>query len=176
MAKTLIVAGMHRSGTSLLAKGLDTQIPMGPRDAPKQFLNVPAPDNPLGHYEDLRFVTLNDKILGAAGGSWYRPPDNNALEAVYGGFISEAKHLIKIRNEEADGGLWGFKDPRTTLTLPFWHNLVESPHVVSVFRNPHDVAVSLMKRNPDIFKNLSDALRLVDYYNITLLDHLDHII
>src|SRR5439155_5522042 len=41
---------------------------------------------------------------------------------------------------------WGWKDPRTSLTLPFWQTLVE-PKLVVCLRNPLEVAVSLHRRN-----------------------------
>ena len=60
------IAGMHRSGTSMVARllqqcGLD----LGPTDQ----LLPPRPDNPEGFWEHAAFVALNDDILTAAGGS-----------------------------------------------------------------------------------------------------------
>ena len=42
---------------------------------------------------------------------------------------------------------WGWKDPRTTLTLPFWRRVVSALRLVLVIRNPVDVAHSLATRH-----------------------------
>ncbi len=43
--------------------------------------------------------------------------------------------------------LWGWKDPRTCLTLPFWQDLVGPMRYVMCIRNPRAVAASLTRRN-----------------------------
>src|SRR2546428_13452965 len=67
----ICIAGMHRAGTSMVARllegcGLDLGGPA--RFAP------PAPDNRDGYWEDLRFVAMNDRILDRLGGAWGAPP------------------------------------------------------------------------------------------------------
>ena len=51
--KTIVVLGMHRSATSLIAKGLDAVCHMG------DDMLEPAKDNPEGFYENKRFLDLN---------------------------------------------------------------------------------------------------------------------
>ncbi len=43
--------------------------------------------------------------------------------------------------------LWGWKDPRTCVTLPFWQRLLPRLHYVICLRNPIDIARSLEKRD-----------------------------
>ena len=67
----ICIAGMHRSGTSMLTRllhlcGLD----LGPADR----LLQPAPDNPEGFWESLPFVELNKQLLATLGGAWHTPP------------------------------------------------------------------------------------------------------
>jgi hypothetical protein len=42
---------------------------------------------------------------------------------------------------------WGWKDPRTSLTLPFWRSALGPLRVVVVVRNPLEVVTSLHRRN-----------------------------
>jgi len=72
--KTFIVLGMHRSATSLAAKGLH----MAGIDMGERLLGA-MPSNPYGHFEDRDFIEMNDQILQAAGGSWDQPPDEDAV-------------------------------------------------------------------------------------------------
>ena len=56
--KTVVVLGMHRSGTSMIASILNKLgVSMG-----KVMLGK-TPSNPLGHFEDKDFYNLNRKIL-----------------------------------------------------------------------------------------------------------------
>lgn len=60
--KTYLVLGMHQGGTSFIAKALQEQgIDMGIIET--------------GVYENLEFVTFNNRTLSNAGGNWYRPPN-----------------------------------------------------------------------------------------------------
>ena len=54
------ILGMHRSGTSLLARMLNL---MGVSLGPEQFLMQPTIDNPKGYWEHDEIVGLNNEIL-----------------------------------------------------------------------------------------------------------------
>src|SRR5438309_1446215 len=59
--RVLIVAGMHRSGTSLLASLLHRGgCPMGAEMLPADS------NNRLGYFEDVEFLDLNRRMLAAA--------------------------------------------------------------------------------------------------------------
>ena len=55
--------------------------------------------------------------------------------------------MTLIRQEFADAPVWGWKDPQTCLTLPFWKSLLPPMHYVICFRNPLDMARSLERRD-----------------------------
>ena len=56
--ETFIITGMHRSGTSLVARFLHLSgVDMG-----KEWID-PNEDNPLGYFEDADFVSLHQRIL-----------------------------------------------------------------------------------------------------------------
>lgn len=98
------------------------------------------------HFENVRFVALNDEILSRLGGSWNNPPELSAgwermpaVEALTG----QAKKLIKRISSQHP---WGWKDPRNSLTLAFWRRLIPDLKLVICLRNPVEVAHSLRKR------------------------------
>ena len=69
---------------------------------------------------------------------------------------------------------WGWKDPRTCLTLPHWLDLFPAACVVHIARHPLDVAISLAQREErqiarralvtDAVRNLDYSLRLWETY------------
>lgn len=138
--KTFVILGMHRSATSLVAKGMDSIIHLGD----EENMLEPASDNTEGFYENKRFIELNDEILWAAGGNWLEPPSEEKILEQALPFGVRIKKLIE---EESEGKeLWGWKDPRTTLTIKLFHPFLENPHYIACFREPMEVAKSLNAR------------------------------
>src|SRR5919199_998060 len=83
------IAGMHRSGTSMVARLLaDCGLDLGPQSA----LLPPREHNPAGHWEHASFVRVNDKLIKARGGWWYCPPLASD-ELVDQELFDEAQHL-----------------------------------------------------------------------------------
>jgi hypothetical protein len=109
-------------------------------------LMPPAEENPEGFYEHLEFVRLNDEVLNAAGAGWDCPPvagfdwDDGALDP----FRARAQRLAAPLWERIP---WGWKDPRTSLTLPFWRSAFGPLRTIVVIRNPLEVVTSLHRRN-----------------------------
>ena len=157
--KTIVVLGMHRSATSLVARTLNTEVHMG-RD-----LLVGLKDNPLGHYENVRIVRLNDKILHESGGSWRNPPPMDKIIEIGKKYEEDIKSIIanEISIAESKGlKSWGFKDPRTALTIEVWLKYIPNPQFVVCYRDPKEVAISLNKRNHFTF---DEGLNLAVEYN-----------
>ena len=65
---------------------------------------------------------------------------------------------------------WGWKDPRSCLTLPFWRDLRPDLKVIVCLRNPFEVAVSLRRRSGTSY---TFGIRLWSLYNQRLLDGVD---
>lgn len=164
MQKTIIVLGMHRSATSLVAKSMSTNVHMGRLGTPS-MLDCAMPDNPEGHFENLDFVKLNDCILNAAGGSWYNPPSHHAILSVIPEYEYRVRQVIHANQKDVP---WGWKDPRTTLTIDHYLPFIDDPIIVPVFRSPHKVAGSLAYRNPNMFTDQT-AMELVHTYNSRLI-------
>ncbi len=135
------VLGMHRSGTSLVARALNL---LGVYLGPDEHMMAPNANNPRGFWEHQGIKDLNDEILVRLGGSWADPP---ALAEGWEGApeLSDLRQRARAILQEDFLGkkLWGWKDPRTCLTLPFWRQVCPPMRYVLCLRNPVDVAASL---------------------------------
>ncbi len=138
----ICIAGMARSGTSMCTQMLNV---CGLYLGEESDLLPPAPDNPDGFWENGRIVEINEDLLSTLGGSWDCPPilplelDNRFARA-------RAKADIALQ-VFADREPWGWKDPRNSLTLPFWRHYFPDMKVVICLRNPLEVAQSLYRRS-----------------------------
>lgn len=145
--KTLIVLGMHRSITSLVAKGLaDNKVYVGDKLMP------PNGGNPNGYWEDTDFVKMNNRLLALAGGTWRDVPPEERILALKKGYGSEIKSLIRRKEERTkeiffreNERIWGWKDPRTILTIKLYLPYLTNPHFILCFRDPLEVARSFNK-------------------------------
>lgn len=121
----IIISGFHRSGTSLTAQYLHRAgLNLGDR------LMGANPSNPDGHFEDCDIVALHKDMLAANQRDWFTPgPD---LSSRVPEFRERARNLLA--QFPADQHM-GFKDPRSSLFLPWWHELLDRPAAVIVFRH-----------------------------------------
>ena len=143
----ILVAGMHRSGTSALTRVLN----IAGCDLPETLMR-PRRDNVAGFWESRLIMNLNEEILASAGSfeqDW-RPFDRNWYSSSAAGeFRERAKGLLQ--DEFGSSRLFVLKDPRICRLMRFWIEVVRAlgarPLVVSPVRNPLDVAASLQVRN-----------------------------
>ncbi len=133
---------------------------------PKDELMPAQADNPDGFWEHLGFVALNDELLNELGGAWDLPPkqDENFAQASLDPLRMKARLLIERFNS---AGPWGWKDPRNSLTLPFWQNLLPGMKTLIMVRNPLEVAHSMKERNRNSY---SFGLRLWEIYNRRVIE------
>ena len=133
---------------------------------PESDLMPPQADNPEGFWEHLGFVTLNEELLNELGGAWDLPPnaDENFTQARLDPLRMKARLLIEGFDSAR---VWGWKDPRNSLTLPFWQDLLQGLKTLIVVRNPLEVAYSMRERNGTSF---SLGLRLWEIYNRRLIE------
>ncbi len=136
---TLIIAGMHRSGTSLISNWLNRcGLQIG------ETLMGAAPSNQEGHFEDLEFLKLHEEIL----------TDNHLPHT---GLIDEhhipvsiyhkekLKSVISVKNRLHSQ--WGWKDPRTCLFLDTYKELLPDAKYLVITRDYHAVVSSLLQRD-----------------------------
>ena len=148
----VIVAGMHRSGTSALSRVLNF---VG-CDLPSNIMGISS-TNETGHWESEVIMNLNDQLLESAGSYW-----DDCTPCTPGWFISPRADEFRDRCGEAFKSEFGqsklsvFKDPRICRLLPFWLDIIENQAIQTLIilpiRNPIAVAQSLAKRD------LSDPL------------------
>jgi hypothetical protein len=106
-----------------------------------------TPANPEGHFEHLDFLYVNKTVLRKLLASWRTPPRAPAWRAL-GWRLRAPRELARGLIEEM--GLrppWAWKDPRTSLTLPFWVPLLPDVRIVACVRDPLAVAQSLGARD-----------------------------
>ena len=149
--RPVLLIGMHRSGTSMLTRMLSE---LG------LFIGQRLDENS----ESTFFQGLNDWILRASGGSWERPQAIRELLAEqelrdltreYLAHMLDSpralsylgpRRYLRHRSAHRLSDPWGFKDPRTTFTLPLWLELFPEARVVHVRRHGVAVAQSLLVR------------------------------
>lgn len=163
MPKQLIITGMHRSGTSLVSSLLQQAgVHIGAE------LLGSAPGNQHGHFEDIDFFTFHDKLLRRSGQSLL-VETAGALKEITPAERAEAQQMIDQRNATSE--TWGWKDPRTSLFLEFWHSLLPEAAYVFIYRHPVEVVLSLVRRASDL-EGLIDpfvGLRAWQVYNESIL-------
>jgi hypothetical protein len=148
----VIIIGMHRSGTTLLSRLLES---LG------LFLGNAKDEN----HEATFFQSINEWLLRQAGGAWDNPaPIRYLLEspeirdkttdyirryllrsprtASYLGWLS----YLRYRGIRSLSLPWGWKDPRNTFTLPLWLDIFPEAKVIHLHRAGIDVALSLRRR------------------------------
>jgi hypothetical protein len=143
----VLVAGMHRSGTSALAGVLSKLgIPLGDR------LLEPAGDNPKGYWEHQDVVMVHERLLAGLGSRWddVRALPDNWLESEPARHAAAAIDEI-ITRDFLDKSVWAVKDPRLCRTLPLWFEVLSKhetrPVVLFMVRKPSEVSASIETRN-----------------------------
>jgi hypothetical protein len=136
MTPPVIITGMHRSATSLLASMFHRAgLHLGDR------LLMPSRANRPGYFEDRDFIDLHEAFLKHLGTTMYLPtPPRGILGPEH---RERAESLLADRRHRP---AWGWKDPRTCLFLDFWHQLAPDARFVFVVRRPAEVADSLRRR------------------------------
>jgi len=157
----VIIIGMHRSGTSMVSRLLKAMgVHMG------NDLSINA--------ESLFFQYINRDILKDANADWFNIKPiiecTNSTE-----FVKQQVNKIENTIFEYHGRfayfsrfqflklalgikpkIWGWKDPRNSLTLPIWLKLFPSAKVIHVIRNGIDSAISLHKRSLKVKNSSKD--------------------
>lgn len=144
---SLLVLGMHRSGTSALSRLLNI---LG-GSLPARLIGANH-GNEEGHWESATIAEFNDRILDSAGSRWNdcQPITRDWYNSlVYRGFTNQARELLV--SEFEDSPLFVFKDPRNCRLARFWLDALEAegitPAIIIPIRHPDEVAESLERRD-----------------------------
>ncbi|MGI9232381.1 MAG: sulfotransferase [Woeseiaceae bacterium] len=154
----LIVIGMHRSGTSLLARQFED---LGVFMGKWQGKNT---------NEAMFFRHRNQLLLSLAHASWDNPDaflralENSdwrrAFARVAAGDLGSIRTFNFLPPKElarftpSQHQFWGFKDPRSSLTLPVWCDIFPNAKIINIVRDGNAVASSLFERS---MKQLRDG-------------------
>lgn len=143
----LLVAGMHRSGTSALSRVLS----MLGAELPRTLMR-PGFDNPKGFWESEPIAAYNETLLVDMGVSWdevisyLAPRDELALRQ---DIVAGAREAL--RAEYSLSRPLVIKEPRISLLLKVWLAALEqescSARVIIPVRNPLEVCASLGARS-----------------------------
>jgi hypothetical protein len=138
-SKTLIVVGMHRSGTSLVTNWLSKcGLQVG------ESLLGDAPSNVEGHFEDFEFLHMHEEILTSNDLPSTGLIDNKEINiSIYQ--LEKLKSIITIKDKLYTQ--WGWKDPRTCLFLDTYRELIPAPKYLIITRDYQSVVNSLLKRD-----------------------------
>jgi hypothetical protein len=136
-----------RTGSSLATRAL-ALLGLDPGEE-AHLMEGKADDNPKGFWEQQPLVDLNDDLLAELGGPWWDTPalapgwhEDPALAP----FRERARALVK--ELFPDDRQWVWKDPRSSVTLPFWQDVIGPMRYVVCVRAPAEVAASLNARDP----------------------------
>ena len=166
--RAICILGMHRSGTSVVARAFNL---LGAYLGEEKEMLPPVPDNQQGVWERKDIVDFHDRVLAYFSSTWHTfpsLPDCWEKSEEIKPFRKELHTLIK--HKFMNYPLWVWKDPRTSVLLPLWKEVLRELGVkllcVYVVRNPLDVARSLAKRESFPWDK---SLGLWFSYNVTAL-------
>jgi hypothetical protein len=139
----IIVLGMHRSGTTMLAKLLEAAgLFMGTRLS--------------GNHEPRVFQDTNRQIFDYFDAAWLSVDRLPPAWAFREGFTGLAKEVANRLSDDllpcffdmpsAPPAHWGFKDPRTSVTAGLFLRLFPDARAIFIHRNAADVAASILTR------------------------------
>lgn len=145
--KIVCVLTPPRSGSSLTTKIMNI---LGVHLGDDGDLAKASEHNPKGYHEHEAIIGINEEILKrmgfpypGAGSKWQQQPDfpdgwedDPRLDDV------KEQAIGLIKREFSHHRVWGWKDPRTCFTLPFWQSILPRMVYVICIRSPLDVASS----------------------------------
>jgi len=148
----VIIIGMHRSGTTMITRLLES---LG------LFVGEKKEDN----HEAIFFHRINLWIASQCGGFWDHPEpihelvENRDIRALVTNYIDRYllqsprtvnflgwRKYLRYRNPRNLDVPWGWKSPLNTYTLPLWLDLFPEAKVIHIYRHGVDIAQSLKVR------------------------------
>ena len=155
---TLILLGMHRSGTSVVTGLLGL---CGAWVGDQKELTGAGKENPKGFFERRDIRNICDSLLFSAGADWWRVADFQASMVPDETLAELGPEFGHIVNGLKAHGTCVIKEPRLCLLFPRLHEFVESPVIIHTIRNPVEIAKSLRTRNNFA---ISQGLALWEFY------------
>lgn len=148
----IIIVGMHRSGTTMLARQVEA-------------LGVLMGKKKDANHESTFFLNINRWLTVQSGGSWDNPQsihyllENKEARRRVVDYIDRYllrtpravsylgwRKYVRYRSPFNLDIPWGWKCPLNTFTLPIWLDLFPNAKVIHIYRHGVDVANSLRQR------------------------------
>ncbi|MEY2439189.1 MAG: hypothetical protein QOI34_574 [Verrucomicrobiota bacterium] len=161
----ILVIGAHRSGTTATARAL-------------RLLGLQIGQRLDSHEESRELQQLHERYLRQVGAAWYRPHAfiervktskhrKDCAEYLRASVDREFASIFGYRKNLGGlfrlarlrmGGLWGWKEPRTTLFAPAWLDVFPDARIVHVIRHPLAAAMSIRQRELE-FRDRGDPAK-----------------
>ena len=144
--RPLIIAGFHRSGTSL-ATNIFHHAGLHVGD---DLLGAKE-SNKYGHFEDREIIAFHDSLLAKAGTTWQT---DRAFFPLLD--KNDYRWMFEYGVRKSSFTTWGFKDPRVCLFLSEWVKVFEGARVLYIYR-PGIECISSLKRRAakDLYKGIA---------------------
>ncbi|MEO8381335.1 MAG: sulfotransferase [Acidobacteriota bacterium] len=162
-SRPVIVAGMHRSGTSLVAQLLEA---MGLHAGHSTDFEPPNMFNPTGLWEHKVAAAINRELLAELSSTWTNVLNLDLAK------LPDSRRADYVRRAGELGGAMGelgpflLKDPRMSLLFPIWREALPGAIAVIPWRDPMAVARSIATRDG---RALLPSIALWEHHNRTLL-------
>jgi hypothetical protein len=146
--QAIFVLGMGRSGTSAITRVLS----LCGAHLPEPLLGA-SESNPMGHWEPIDAININNAFLSRRGASWYDPTLRLQSEIAFSeqekeAFIEEIRAFIERCHM---GSLLVIKEPRIAALPDFWFEASRRASIIAKvvipIRHPDQVAASLAARD-----------------------------
>ncbi len=170
MHKNIVVVGMPRSGTSMLA-GIFGRRGYHVADDSEEQLRPADADNPGGYWEAERLIDCNVEIFKAAGYEHHNTWLFDAMPREVAKRIATLEPLREhrefIKQYEANSP-WLWKDPRLCYTLAYWWRLLDpdKTRVLLTDRDPLAIYRSFLRlgwREPSVDAEADVLQRVKDH-------------
>jgi hypothetical protein len=168
----VIVIGMHRSGTSMVSRMLES-------------MGIFVGGRKESNHEATFFLEIDRWLFSQCGASWENPQpvhyllEQKEIRARTAEYLTHYlldspraisflgwKQYLRYGSIFRLPRLWGWKCPLSTFTLPFWLDVFPNAKVIHVYRHGIDVANSLCYRS---LKGMRQTRLQQLYYNLRFI-------
>lgn len=164
--RAVLLCGMHRSGTSVMARLLgEMGCWLGSDD---DLLAAHPEDNPEGYWERRDIYQAHVEFFRALDMDWDRIAGFGPANLAEPAATTLRERLAALLPDLDRHRPWLLKDPRLSLLLPTWTGLVSDASVVVAVRHPLAIAASLAATPRGIFPTAM-VLALWEKYLLRLL-------
>jgi hypothetical protein len=140
--QTVLLVGMHRSGTSMLTRMISL---MGAHVGDPGELVPPSNRNPTGYWERRDLGAVHEGFLNENGFGWSKVGGFDWNRIAPASIVQCRARLVEtLARIDTSGRPLAVKDPRLCLLLPIWQQVVGVPFYVVIVRDPRHVATSIM--------------------------------